>query len=352
MNHLKFWRSRKILFIGKTRQVYGVTCPQSASTGLCESVAYLVRMLTARHVAASAVFVVDNNDIDRVVTQVRPTVVVIEALWVVPQKFEVLRKRHPGVTWIVRLHSELPFLSGEGVALEWLHEYMQHPGVLVGCNSDRLADDLRQILPQDRVLYLPNHYPLPQDMVPKPVRPKVGRIQIASFGAIRPLKNQLAQAVAALEFGHQVGNAIDFHINALRVEGGGEPVLRNLRSLFAGSGMHRLIEHPWLSSSNFTALVRSMDMGMQVSLSETFNLVTADFVGQGVPVVGSEEIRWLPLCFKTDPHSSQAISAKLEEVWTHRFTYPMIAFDALETSNERAEAQWMTTLARAEFQHG
>lgn len=36
-----------------------------------------------------------------------------------------------------------------------------------------------------------------------------------------------------------------------------------------------------------------MDIGLQVSFSETFNIVGADIISQGVPLVGSTEIPWL-----------------------------------------------------------
>lgn len=36
-----------------------------------------------------------------------------------------------------------------------------------------------------------------------------------------------------------------------------------------------------------------MDIGLQVSFSETFNIVGADIISQGVPLVGSIEIPWM-----------------------------------------------------------
>ena len=46
-----------------------------------------------------------------------------------------------------------------------------------------------------------------------------------------------------------------------------------------------------------------IDIGLQVSFTETFNLVTADLLSQGVPVIGSAEIPWMNenyLCNPTD----------------------------------------------------
>ena len=72
------------------------------------------------HIVASFVQVVDNNDIDREIVKFQPTVVIIEAFWVVPDKFDILKILHPKVVLVVRNHSEIPFLANEGVAFEWL----------------------------------------------------------------------------------------------------------------------------------------------------------------------------------------------------------------------------------------
>jgi hypothetical protein len=40
-------------------------------------------------------------------------------------------------------------------------------------------------------------------------------------------------------------------------------------------------------------LQTEIDIGMQVSLTETFNVVCADYVTAGVPVVASKEVVWL-----------------------------------------------------------
>src|SRR5258708_5787161 len=86
----------------------------------------------------------DNNDIDRIVTRHKPTVVVIEAFWVVPSKFDVLKRLHPHVHWIVRNHSEAPFLAGEGIAMQWTAGYLAR-NIEVMCNSTRSLHDMKII---------------------------------------------------------------------------------------------------------------------------------------------------------------------------------------------------------------
>ena len=73
---------------------------------------------------AKVVVVNDNNDINREVFKYTPTHVFIEALWVVPSKFEVLIPLYPKIQWYVRLHSNTPFISSEGIAIDWLVKYL------------------------------------------------------------------------------------------------------------------------------------------------------------------------------------------------------------------------------------
>ena len=112
----------KILFLLKRREDYSAKIHGSnvgLSTGLYNSASFMNDMLNELGIESKLSVVIDNNCIDREVTQYQPTHVVIEALWVVPTKFAVLQALHPNVKWIVRLHSELPFLANEGMALHW-----------------------------------------------------------------------------------------------------------------------------------------------------------------------------------------------------------------------------------------
>ena len=79
------------------------------------------------------------------------------------------------------------------------------------------------------------------------------------------------------------------HINTARVEQKGENVLKNLRALFVDT-RHELVEHGWLKHKDFVKLVGTMDICLQVSISETYNIVAADVVNQRVPVVTTDEI--------------------------------------------------------------
>jgi len=317
----------RVLFILKRRPDYNQTIHNHVglSTGLYNSASFMDQMLRDAGVESKLFVAIDNNCIDREVSSFKPTHVIIEALWIVPSKFDVLCKLHPNVTWIVRLHSEMPFIASEGIAMDWIGDYVRFPNVNIGVNAPRMLDETKFYLQcihgwsdtetSDRVIYLPNYYP--QDYKTKTFNPEDGVVDISCFGAVRPLKNHLLQALAAIKFADSIGRKLRFHINSGRIEMKGEPVLHNVRSLFeqlADRG-HQLVNHPWCPRDEFLKICASMDIAMQVSFTETFNIVAADHISQGVPLVGSTEIPWASAEFCANPVDSKDICDKLLKTW-------------------------------------
>jgi hypothetical protein len=317
----------KVLFILKRREDYNSILHShiGLSTGLFNSASFVNDMLTEQGIESKLSVVTDNNCIDREVTAYRPTHVIIEALWVVPSKFEVLQRLHPNVTWIIRLHSEAPFIANEGMSMDWLGHYSKFENIVIGVNAPRMMREVKMYLKSKnswteeetdkRVIYLPNYYP--QEYKTKKFDRTKDTLDICCFGAVRPLKNHLLQALAAIDFANQMKKPLRFHINAGRIEMKGEPVLNNLRELFAHleDQGHQIISHQWTPREQFLELCSAMDIGMQVSFSETFNIVGADLISQGVPIVGSREIPWSVDSFNADPVDSQDITAKLKKTY-------------------------------------
>lgn len=305
---------------------YGYGSGYGLSSGLRNSVRFVVEMLELLGIAAEWVEVADAHCIDREVTRYRPTHVILEAFWVPPAKLDVLKPLHPYVTWAVRDHSETPFLANEGMAFEWVAGYLAR-GVEIMCNAPRALTDMKAVGESygtpNLISYAPNYYPVHaprrhDTMVPRPPRAD-DTVRVGCFGAIRPLKNQMSQAVAALRFADRLGKKLEFHINSARAEQGGNPVLKNLRALFANSGRAKLVEHGWVDHDKFLRVVADMDVVMQVSFSETFNIVSADAVACDVPVVASREVSWLKDYALADPNSTDSIlDALLATVRHHR----------------------------------
>jgi hypothetical protein len=336
-----------ILFILKRKDGYNCVTDTTIglSTGLYNSASFVSDMLNSNGIKSEIAVAIDNNCIDRIVSEHSPSFVIIEALWVVPDKFSILQKLHPHVTWIIRLHSETPFMAGEGIAMDWVGEYLAFKNVLVAVNSPRMYAEINTL---DRhinsfttkVIYLPNCYPT--TFKKKSLDKNKDTIDIGCFGAVRPLKNHLMQAFAAIEFADIIGKKLNFHINASRVEMNGQPVVRNIVGLFGHvyySG-HRLINHPWQPRDKFLELCGQMDIGMQVSFSETYNIVGADIISQGVPLVGSKEIPW-QVVHKADPTCSKDIVRLLKASYNLPSINTYMNQHGLKFYNNSTEKIWL-----------
>lgn len=311
----------KVLFIVKQRTLpHYDQVGRTVSTGLKNSAQFVVSMINSSldiNANAKLAEVVDNNCIDREVTLFKPDIVIIEALWVVPEKFQILQRIHPNVQWIVRLHSDTPFIANEGIAIEWIRRYAPFPNVKIGANSERIYHELQPIIGKRNLILLPNYYPVPCTIPKFKKHSPQGEINIGCFGAIRPMKNHLIQALSAIRFAEEKKLKLNFHINGNRTEEKGDPVLKNIRSLFHNS-KHELVEHPWKDHEEFLKTVELMDISMQVSLSETYNIVIADSVVHNIPVVVSPEIKWINVLFQANATSSYDIVKTLHRAWAGR----------------------------------
>lgn len=326
---------RRVLFCLKLRQApygdgygWGGECgDQLLSSGLFNSARFMADMLAAAGTPTKLVHVIDGNFIHREIVAFGATDVVVEAFYCPPAKFDDLRKVCPKVRFIVRNHSETPFLASEGMAFGWSADYLDKPNVVLAPNSPRMLADTRTLARiwhpewdeaevERKVPYLPNFYPYDLPVQPKKV-PDVW-MDIGCFGAVRPLKNTILQAIAALQLAQGLGMPLRFHVNAGRVEMGGSPIVKNLYAIFDSAQHAQLVDHPWLPHDAFRALVAQMDMVSQVTLSETFSIVSADAASQSVPVVTSSEVPWSSQLSQADPNDGQAIAAALARAWQNR----------------------------------
>ena len=137
-------------------------------------------------------------------------------------------------------------------------------------------------------------------------------LDIACFGAIRPFKNLLTQAFASIEFCRLKNKKLRFHINSGRNELNGSNVYENLLQLFSNlNEQYELVCHPWASRDEFLEICSTIDIGMQVSFTETFNIVGADIIRNGVPLIGSSEIPWIHERYTASPQDINDIIDKL-----------------------------------------
>jgi len=347
----------KVLFILKKRDVKwggadGYSYCGGFSSGLYNSARLVHEMLIKNDIESKLVEVIDANFIDKEVFHYRPTHVIIEACWVIPSKFSELVKLHPSVKWIVRNHSEVPFLSTEGCAFGWLLDYAAYENVFISNNSENIDEDFVKLISftydipyeaaRRKVVYLPNYYHPGAGI--KDLDKCKSVVDIGCFSACRILKNQAIQAIAAIQFSRLIKKELNFHMNATRIEGGGEPVLKTIRAIFERVPNCNLIEHDWRSHAEFLELIKSIDIGMQVSYTETFNIVASDFVSEGVPIVASPEVKWLHSLSHANPNSTVDIINKLVYAYENPARTTSFNKSNLKSYSFNSEKVWLKYL--------
>jgi hypothetical protein len=103
----------------------------------------------------------------------------------------------------------------------------------------------------------------------------------------------MSAAGAAVDIATQLKVNLELWLSDGRLEGG-SGILDAVRAMTAGLPHVKLVHSGWQSWPAFRTTVRHMHLLMQPSYTESFNMVTADGVAEGVPSVVSSAIDWAP----------------------------------------------------------
>jgi hypothetical protein len=153
--------------------------------------------------------------------------------------------------------------------------------------------------------------------------------------------------MSAIMFAEENNLRLRFHINAIRIEQYGENTLKNIKALFKDID-HELIEIPWLDHTKFKQYIcDNIDIGMQVSFTETFNIVTADHIDCNIPVVTSDEVSFVDECFQARCNNAKDIVKKLNNALSSigdesfRINKVLLSLSAIG-----AKEQWIKTFCQ------
>ena len=114
-----------------------------------------------------------------------------------------------------------------------------------------------------------------------------------------------------------------------------------------GLGVTALNSAPWIPTIDrpqFRRTVRHMHLLLQPSYTESFNVVTADGVAEGVASVVSEAIEWAPDSWKAPVDDAHAMAAVGRKLLSSRRA-PRQGLSALRRHNRRAIEMWRGYLA-------
>jgi len=245
----------------------------------------------------------------------RVTHVVISApSWVMPDTFRDLALEHRDIEFVQQNHSGTSYLSIDKNGIRNIKavlalQAMTH-NVFVGFNNPRGQQWAAEAFGQPYVVLLPNLYDTESFVDPLPPRrPPTTVLRIGSFGASRPWKNQLTAAEAAVQLGRRLGLEVEFYVNSGRPEKlhGGARLIESRLELFEGLQGARMFDVPWATWPAFRQIVRRMDILFSPSFDETFCVVGADGVAEGVPSVVTGAMEWLPRSWYCEPWEPSSV---------------------------------------------
>ncbi len=223
-------------------------------------------------------------------------VIVSSPAWIQPQDFHNLAMRWPDTTFIQLSHSGAAYLSIDKYGIRNIRDVAalseQFHNVKVAANNERVCRELNSLCGVD-TLYLPNLYDTSSYVNPAPPHRLGNVLRVGSFGASRPWKNQLNAAAAAVMLAKNLGCSLELYVNSKRPDGG-ERMIESRQEMFDGMPHAKLVDVPWASWPRFRDISATMHLLIQPSFDETFNVVTADGIAEGVPSVTTSAIEWTP----------------------------------------------------------
>ncbi len=254
--------------------------------------------LNARGYDAIVIAAKHNVDVVDAIRKHDLTHVVISAPWLSALDVDTMVRHFSNVKFGIIAHSNIGFLQADPGALSLLRKYVlianEVPNLFVGGNSFIFADWFSEVYDSDFLL-LPNLYEV-YEHEHEPVHRDV--IRIGTFGAIRPQKNVMTAAAAAMLLSSQMCRPVEFNVSTGREDGGGGVILNAIRQMMIHVPGVELVERHWSNWLEFKRTIRSMDILFQMSYTESFNMVTADGVSEGIPSVTSDAIVWVPDSWK------------------------------------------------------
>jgi hypothetical protein len=272
--------------------------------------------------------------------------VVVSAPWIPTADLAQLTADHPETKFAVNCHSNLGFLQADPGAMRLVREGLELQrctwNFQVAANSQRLCNWVADTY-GSACTHLPNLYHLDELAGPNRTLFSGGTLRIGAFGATRPLKNFLTAAGAALEIAGRMRVDLEFWMSSGRNEGGG-PLVNAIQQMTLGLPHVRVMENGWQTWPQFRQTVRHMHLLLQPSYTETFNVVTADGVAEGVPSVVSHAIEWAPDGWKAhvdDVHQIAIVGQKL--LGDKRA--PRRGLKALQNYNKKAMKFWQEFMA-------
>lgn len=245
-------------------------------------------------------------------------VIVSAPSWIQPHQFKELCFIYPDIEFVQLNHSGCAFLSIDRLGIQNIRECidleLSMHNMRVASNNPRVTGTLTEAFGMEPdCLLLPNLYDTDTFVKPYPRREYGNTLHIGNFGASRPWKNQLTAALAAIQLSRRLGVRLEYYVNSKRPDGG-EKMITSREEMFKNLAGCNINYVPWEMWPKFRDTISTMNILFQPSFDETFNVVTADGLAEGVASVTAPCIEWTPSswwCEECDPSSMVDVAIRL-----------------------------------------
>lgn len=243
------------------------------------------------------------DDVRKVIQERNPRVVINRSFCAGWDVIDPLSLEFPHITWVTINHSSQAHLVTHSYWLTAQNQFLRLATERENCwyatPDERLY--LQEATGIRRILWMPNLLSLPE--VRESREPSCSTV-VSLVGRRDVVKNFPAQIIAA-----GIVNRT-FPVELVIVTRGQSDDFVKLAEM---SGVKASVFDWGLQDRYLRLIADQVDVGMQASLTESFNYVATDHLGLGIPVVGSPAIRYLPRHWQSQPDDPASIAFVLTE---------------------------------------
>jgi glycosyltransferase involved in cell wall biosynthesis len=237
-------------------------------------------------------------------------VIISAPSWILPINLYHMALEFPDITFVQLNHSGCAYLSIDKNGIRNISEAASYQEMVhnlrVAANNPRVGSFINGAFGSVKTLLLPNLYDCDSFVQPFTPQKIAGTLRIGSFGASRPWKNQLTAAEAAVMLGRTMGVEVELYVNSKRPDGG-ERMIESRDELYAAAKNAKIVTVPWAPWTQFRDITANMHILFSPSFDETFNVVTADGIAEGVPSVTTSSLEWTPRAWWATPEDPASI---------------------------------------------
>ena len=301
-------------------------------SGVVVSIRHLIEQLKKRQVSYELIFYKNDEEFVEKVKTCRYECINIQGLQFKDETLKKIVDLKENIT--VSIHSTICNLQVEEQSfMRLLNLARMYPQLKFTCPSYIETKGLATCMHAD-YRFLPNtfSYPVSEQTISNNCKKKLDEnrpLRISLVCAYRPMKNMLTQVAALMMLAKE--KDVELHLLDTNQK---SPIYHDILEMTKGSEL-KVVMHKALENKKCFELEGTFDLGLQVSLTETFSYVAFEHMIQGVPVIASNSV---PFASEIADYSDVLdIKRKIEKVLSNTETYQMYCMNARKEAIEVAQ---------------